>query len=598
MDTKENNQDKFNWTNIYPKIAKKLREYKDKRKELVKFIKDNSEFFPDGITGKNKSTNDGITDIDPFSFFALFNRNIKNRREVIKAIVNFLAPDEKIKDDEIDNLSFAGIPIMNNQSIMFFPKNPDDKHIEILWDVFERSYGDLNEEFKKSFNDALKLDQVDNMLASALFWMHPDKFAPFDRNSRTYYYNFILKQVGGFEDVYIDNKKTLKNLSEIRFDEYWKIVEKIKESFKTGETLASISHEAWDFDFISDLFENKNIIFYGAPGTGKTYKTLEAIKRLSDNDSDKFCFMQFHPSFTYEDFIDGIKPAGINEQDQLKLEIFNGKFKEFCIKVHKDNLKKLKENNKLENYYFIVDEINRGNLSTIIGETFFCLEDNYRVKYFDKDGNAYTDEQTLINGNLSSLIELQNSNLIANLKDDKKDKLAMVKTSNKILFGIPENIHFIGMMNDVDKSIDTFDLALRRRFLWIRKEFDENVIIEQINAKNKKNYLDRIEKLNNYINKELGLGSSYEFGHSYFLKIEFEDGKNINKDSLSKLFDNHLKPVLKEYIRTIKDESEIDKALEEAYKIFVVKDKKEKETNSNKPNTKKGNKLTTPEEEE
>ena len=92
----------------------------------------------------------------------------------------------------------------------------------------------------------------------------------------------------------------------------------------------------------------------------------------------------FHPNYAYEDFIDGVKPRGFTENKQIKLELVNGHFKEFCIKVHRANLEFLEAkedaNKELPKYYFVVDEINRANLSTVFGETLMLLEDSYRYK--------------------------------------------------------------------------------------------------------------------------------------------------------------------------------------------------------------------------
>lgn len=576
----ENKPNKFNWTEVYPRIAKKLLEYKAKRGEIIEFITDekNKELFPDGITGnekdtkkpkddKDKKSKTPIQDIDPFSFFALFNRKINNRKEVIKAVVKFLKLEEEIKDQQIDELSFAGIPIVNNQSVLFFPDNLETEelknHINKLWKLFEKALEDnpLNDKFIKPFDEALDLNQVTNMIASALYWIRPDVFIPFDENSRVFYYQFFLKNDNKFKD-FIDTKKgKLKELRDIKFEGYKKILEKVvniddqtKNLLKISDknTIATISHKAWEFDFLSELFENKNIIFYGAPGTGKTYKTLEAISLLTQNVQSKFRLIQFHPSYTYEDFIEGIKPVGINEKGQLKLELKNGHFKQFCIDVHKKNRENINNKKELDNYYFIVDEINRGNLSNIFGEIFVCLEDNYRYKYKVDD----KDKQ------LSSLVTTQYAHLW-NQKD--KENIFEIR-DGKVLFGIPENIYFIGMMNDVDKSIDAFDLALRRRFSWIKKITNYDVIEQELDAINKLEYIVKCKELNKYINDDLKLGSSYEFGHSFFMKIDYN--KTITKAKMEELFDKHLKPTLKEYLRSVKDEKETEVGLENALKVF------------------------------
>ena len=303
----------------------------------------------------------------------------------------------------------------------------------------------------------------------------------------------------------------------------------------------------------------KNIIYYGAPGTGKTKFVKDCLDILDPNRT-RTEWVQFHSGFEYEDFIDGIKPIGI-QNGNLNLALTNGIFKEFCLKAAQ---------NEKENFFFIVDEINRADIAAVFGETLSLLEENYRGE--------------------------------------------SIKTKNYTLskqeFSIPSNIYFIGMMNDVDKSIDCFDLALRRRFAWVLMECDYEVVE---NATDKA-YKTKCESLNNYITNELkylveyedetrvkirsiqsynnsenrdddynklfsdasdkekdkkryektsglNLGRAYEIGHSYFLKKETTDEKEI--------WARHIEPILREYIRTQFGDGEVEKKLKMAKKIFV-----------------------------
>ncbi len=241
-------------------------------------------------------------------------------------------------------------------------------------------------------------------------------------------------------------------------------------------------------------------------------------------------------------------------------------------KIMKTNKKNKRDS--LQNYYFIVDEINRGNLSAIFGETFFSIEDSYRFKYF-KDGKKI-ERECLLNENINSLVITQNSMLALR---SGKEELIFEKDGDDAKFGIPENIYFIGMMNDVDKSIDAFDLALRRRFSWIEKTYDKEVVKEVlIEFSNIEEYLTNIEDLNKYISSSeivrkfqgLGLGKQYEFGHSFFLKIrDFTNQKKVTKAAAERLFEAHLKPTLKEYLRTVYSDSVIETNLINAKKIFI-----------------------------
>lgn len=326
---------------------------------------------------------------------------------------------------------------------------------------------------------------------------------------------------------------------------------------------------------------SKNIIYYGAPGTGKTKFVKDCLDILDPNRT-RTEWIQFHSGFEYEDFIDGIKPIGI-QNGNLNLALTNGIFKEFCLKAAQ---------NTDENFFFIVDEINRADIAAVFGETLSLLEENYRGKI--------------------SAIKIKNSALMENIiaLDASKKSLCIDYGNLQTKFYIPANIYFIGMMNDVDKSIDCFDLALRRRFAWVLMECDYEVVE---NATDKA-YKTKCESLNNYITNELkylveyedetrvkirsiqsynnaenrdddynklfsdasdkekdkkryektsglNLGRAYEIGHSYFLKKETTDEKEI--------WARHIEPILREYIRTQFGDGEVEKKLKMAKKIFV-----------------------------
>ena len=298
--------------------------------------------------------------------------------------------------------------------------------------------------------------------------------------------------------------------------------------------------------------DNPNVIMYGPPGTGKTYSVVNSLDFVSQGDSSRYELLQFHPSFTYEDFIEGIKPKGVSKDGNIRFELVNGAFKNFCIKA---------KNNPGRAFYFVVDEINRANLSSVFGETLSLLEKDYR-----HDGKS---NKNLIKTQYSALIE----DLIR--EDDKYKSLAYTIDNGEVKFGVPANVFFIGMMNDVDKSIDAFDLALRRRFKWIREDCDYEVVEEETRFKRKEDfsnighYIKACEKLNNYISNDLGLGKSYEFGHSFFMKMsDIAKRKEITQHNLEVLFNLYLRPTLKEYLRAVFAESELDNKLIEALNKF------------------------------
>jgi 5-methylcytosine-specific restriction protein B len=348
--------------------------------------------------------------------------------------------------------------------------------------------------------------------------------------------------------MFCDNEDATTNLGK-----NYAIVQKLKSLFNDGKEflpseLYILSVFLWRLENAQTIFDpaNKNVILYGAPGTGKTFTVLEALELLTKGDSNFYKVIQFHPSYSYEDFIEGIRPTGI-VGSSLNLQVVNGTFKEFCIKA---------KNDLSNDYYFVIDEINRGNLSSIFGELLFCLEYRYNPN----------DDRRL------NLVQTQYSNLIKNLKDEK-ERLSFLIQNDEVYFGIPDNVYVIGMMNDVDKSIDSFDLALRRRFKWIRKECDYELISDVLSDYTEiEQYTDACKKLNQKISasSELNLGKSYEFGHAFFLKIkDISRGNKIKQGDMTILFDNYLQPTLKEYMRSVYAESDIDDKLKEIKESFI-----------------------------
>ena len=340
--------------------------------------------------------------------------------------------------------------------------------------------------------------------------------------------------------------KSNQNLDDLNVDE--KLIFK-KYGYLVKVAVFTASIETW----------SKNMIFYGAPGTGKT-KFVKDCLDILDTNRTRTEWVQFHSGFEYEDFIDGIKPIDI-QNGNLNLALTNGIFKEFCLKAAQ---------NLNENFFFIVDEINRADIAAVFGETLSLLEENYRGKSIKTKNYALSKQE----------------------------------------FSIPSNVYFIGMMNDVDKSIDCFDLALRRRFAWVLMECNYDVVENATDEA----YKTKCESLNNYITSDLkylveyedetrvkiksvqsyndaenrdkdynklfsnasnqekdkkryektsglNLGRAYEIGHSYFLKKETTDEKEI--------WARHIEPILREYIRTQFGDGEVEKKLKMAKKIFV-----------------------------
>lgn len=254
--------------------------------------------------------------------------------------------------------------------------------------------------------------------------------------------------------------------------------------------------------YIKLLKANKNLVLTGAPGTGKTFLAKEIAKAM-DAEVE---FVQFHPSYDYTDFVEGLRP--IKKGDMLGFERMDGAFKTFCkkglLRLSKDSI-----------YVFIIDEINRGELSKIFGELFYAIDPGYR----GEKGKVKTQYQNLIN------------------KDD-------VFADG---FFVPENVYILATMNDIDRSVESMDFALRRRFAW--KEIKPEDRLEMLSEKLDHDTCGKAIRVMNALNKEIfktrGLGSAYQIGPAYFLKL---DKEHYNGD-FTALWDMHIEVLLKEYLR-------------------------------------------------
>lgn len=448
--------------------------------------------------------------------------------------------------------------------------------------------------------------------------------------------------------------------------------EKDTKENKAEETESAVQEElvqqfkGYRNEYSTMLIESKNLIFRGAPGTGKSYLAKEIATDiisdgyfdnytlLSDEQKKQVEFVQFHPSYDYSDFVEGLRPI-VKDDGTMGFELQDGIFKKFVARARKnyedslkseeiiekehsaqesitaffssielgvdvfktingnkftinsvddshinisipgnatfnrlalnlDEIRKMLESGqefekikdittffgksfatqgfsydfaiykaikaknavasktpikleKLKKYIFIIDEINRGEISKIFGELFFAIDPGYRGK--------------------TGEISTQYANMHSN-PDDK--------------FYIPENVYIIGTMNDIDRSVDSFDFAMRRRFRFVEIKADARLemLASLENEEMETEAIKRMTALNKAIAEVEDLNENYQIGASYFLKL-----KTLDYDQL---WTDYLYPLLQEYIQGMYDEKGIMTKFERAYGYQMPADGEENET--------------------
>ncbi len=329
-----------------------------------------------------------------------------------------------------------------------------------------------------------------NKISSKLV-VHEDKLnfhnAPMDVAD---YYIELIKEYHKFfknNDLNITNFIDLFRLSGPKEEDMFK--NDSTDEFDTFMKDVFITRE--EYNKIASLLEyKKNLCLQGPPGVGKTFMAKRlAYAMMGLKDDSKIKFVQFHQSYSYEDFIMGYKPT------ENGFELQKGVFYEFCKEAEDDPIHK---------YFFIIDEINRGNLSKIFGELFMLVE------------------------------------------NDKRGEGLRLLYRKEEEFSIPSNVYIIGMMNTADRSLAMMDYALRRRFAFytIEPALSNPKFVETIRNTSLEKLVDKVNELNKVISADQLLGPGFQIGHSYFCASE-----DALKDPhlASNIVEYELVPLVEEY---------------------------------------------------
>ncbi len=309
-------------------------------------------------------------------------------------------------------------------------------------------------------------------------WEHPGQSVIKTLTDITSYTDYIHKL-----ELLIAGNDALEEMEseeEITYEEY------------TDDTfLEEVFIEPAQYETLVMLIKTKkNIILQGAPGVGKTYAAKRlAYSIIGSKDISRVMMVQFHQSYSYEDFIMGFRPT------KDGFELTPGPFYQFCKKAQDDIDR---------DYFFVIDEINRGNLSKIFGELLMLIE------------------------------------------NDKRGEKIRLLYANE-LFSVPKNVHIIGLMNTADRSLAMIDYALRRRFAFyeIDPAFNSDGfqrIVEQSNNVKFGALIEKVKHLNESISQDESLGDGFRIGHSYFCT-----DKEITDDWLESVIRFELLPLLNEY---------------------------------------------------
>ena len=547
------------WVPFYEELADKLLPFRADRAALVDHVR--AVYEKTGIEFPTLQDEDvELSDIDPFTVFGLFNKCItdENRRKIAGALKELLGVRASLPDE------FGGIPVLNNLHAAFYKFEGDSKgrpgEIEDLWSVFAAAlaYADspsdlTRSDFVMAYDRARDIKNNGRKLSNGLYWIRPRVYLNLDKRNTGY-----IKERSGLPATLAQEIGTFRELPEgevylgwcdaIRAEleggaypyhdlvelsaEAWRASEEAKEQQRlekramekaagigadgrpeqakpegapAPELITSLPPYTRE-DFLRDVYldsdaldtleylvhHKKNVVLEGAPGTGKTFCARRlAWELMGKRDDGHIVALQFHQSYSYEDFVEGYRPTATG------FELRHGAFYELCHRAAADPER---------SYFMLIDEINRANLSKVLGELFGLLE------------------------------------------ADKRGEKTCLLYSNEA-FSVPENLYVIGTMNTADRSLALIDYALRRRFAFFAMQpaYESPQFCAYaagLGCPALDTLVAAVRELNEVIASDDALGPGFAIGHSYLCNLT---PREATAENLRRIVDFELAPLVREY---------------------------------------------------